>query len=92
MCRSIAAAHGAENIRCNTICPGDIETDMMRAQLEREKDQEAAREWMLSHYPLRRFASPQDVAYAAIFLASDQASYITGTDLFVDGGLLAKCY
>jgi NAD(P)-dependent dehydrogenase (short-subunit alcohol dehydrogenase family) len=92
MCRSIAVAYGAEGIRCNTICPGDVETEMMRSQIALEKDPRAARERMLSHYPLGRFASPADVANAAIFLASDQASYITGTDVFVDGGLLAKCY
>jgi NAD(P)-dependent dehydrogenase (short-subunit alcohol dehydrogenase family) len=92
LCRSIAVAHGAENIRCNTICPGDVETDMMRAQFALEKDPVAARERILAHYALRRFAAPQDVANAAIFLSSDQASYITGIDLIVDGGLLAKCY
>jgi NAD(P)-dependent dehydrogenase (short-subunit alcohol dehydrogenase family) len=92
MCRSIAVAYGHENIRCNTICPGDIETDMMKAQLALETDPTEARERMLSHYPLRRFASPSDVANVAIFLASDDASYITGTDIFVDGGLLSKCY
>jgi len=92
LCRSVAVAYGAENIRCNTICPGDVETEMMRAQFALEKDPAEARERTLAHYPLRRFASPQDVADAAIFLASDQASYITGTDLIVDGGLLARCY
>jgi NAD(P)-dependent dehydrogenase (short-subunit alcohol dehydrogenase family) len=92
MCRSIAVAYGAEQIRCNTICPGDIETDMMRAQLEREKDPQAARQSMLVHYPLNRFATPEDIANVAVFLASDRAKYITGTDLVVDGGLLAKCY
>lgn len=92
MCRSIAVAYGAENIRCNTICPGDIETEMMQAQLALEKDPQAARERMLVHYPLRRFAQPEDVANAAVFLASEQASYITGTDVFVDGGSLASCY
>jgi NAD(P)-dependent dehydrogenase (short-subunit alcohol dehydrogenase family) len=92
ICRSIAVAYGVEQIRCNTICPGDIETEMMRTQLALEKDPEAARERMLAHYPLKRFALPQDVANAAIFLASARASYITGTDIVVDGGLLAKCY
>ena len=92
LCRSIAVAYGGENIRCNTICPGDVETEMMRAQFAMETDPAEARERTLAHYPLRRFASPQDVANAAIFLASDRASYITGTDLFVDGGLLARCY
>jgi len=92
MCRSIAVAYGGDDIRCNTICPGDIETEMMQAQLAREENPTEARRRIVSHYPLRRFASPQDVANAAIFLASDEASYITGTDLVVDGGLLAKCY
>jgi NAD(P)-dependent dehydrogenase (short-subunit alcohol dehydrogenase family) len=92
LCRSVAVAYGSENIRCNTICPGDVETDMMRAQFALEADLAASRSRTLAHYPLQRFAFPQDVANAAIFLASEQASYITGTDLVVDGGLLAKCY
>jgi NAD(P)-dependent dehydrogenase (short-subunit alcohol dehydrogenase family) len=92
MCRSIAVRYGAESIRCNCICPGDVETDMMRAQLALEADPVEARARILAHYPLGRFAAPEDVAKAAIFLASDQAAYITGTDLVVDGGLLAKCY
>jgi NAD(P)-dependent dehydrogenase (short-subunit alcohol dehydrogenase family) len=92
LCRSVAVAYGGENIRCNTICPGDIETEMMRMQFELEANPAAARERTLAHYPLRRFASPRDVANAALFLASEQASYITGIDLIVDGGLLARCY
>ena len=92
MCRSVAMAYGADNIRCNTICPGDVETEMMRAQFALERDPAAARERILAHYALKRFASAQDVANYAIFLASDRAVYITGTDLVVDGGLLARCY
>jgi len=92
LCRSLAVAYGAEKIRCNTICPGDVETEMMRMQFALEEDPAAARDRILAHYPLRRFASPGDVANAAIFLASKEASYITGTDLVIDGGLLAKCY
>jgi NAD(P)-dependent dehydrogenase (short-subunit alcohol dehydrogenase family) len=92
MCRSIAVAYGAYQIRCNTICPGDIETEMLKAQLVGERDPEGARDRLRGHYPLKRFASPQDIANAAIFLASERASYITGIDLVVDGGLLAKCY
>jgi NAD(P)-dependent dehydrogenase (short-subunit alcohol dehydrogenase family) len=89
LCRSIAVAHGGDNIRCNTICPGDVETEMMRIQFALESDPEAARQRTLTHYPLQRFALPEDVANAVIFLASDQSRYITGTDLVVDGGLLA---
>src|ERR1700727_861915 len=72
LCRSVAVSYGAQNVRCNTICPGDVETDMMRTQFEREANPDAARARTLSHYPLQRFATPQDVANVAIFLASDQ--------------------
>lgn len=92
LCRSIAVAYGAEKIRCNALCPGNIETEMMRTQLSLEEDPKVARERIVAQYPLGRIAAPEEVANAAIFLASDRASYITGTDLIVDGGLLAKCY
>lgn len=92
MCRSVATAHGPENIRCNTICPGDVDTAMNIRFFEHQPDPERAREEITSRYPLRRFATPWDVANAALFLASDEASYITGTDIVVDGGLLARIY
>jgi len=92
LCRSLAAAHGPENIRCNTICPGDVETPMGADFFEHQADPDAARAEILERYPLRRFASPEDVANVALFLASDEASYLTGIDVVVDGGLLARIY
>lgn len=92
LARAIAAAHGPENIRCNTICPGDVETTMNVEFFEHQADPEAARKAITDHYPLRRFASPQDVANVALFLASEEASYLTGIDIVVDGGLLARIY
>jgi NAD(P)-dependent dehydrogenase (short-subunit alcohol dehydrogenase family) len=92
LCRSVAAGYARDNIRCNTICPGDVETDMMRLQLSFEKEPDQARARLLAQYPLGRFASPADVANAVLFLVSDEANYITGTDLVIDGGFLAKCY
>ncbi len=92
MCRSIATAHGPDNVRCNTICPGDVETPLVQEFLDFQPDPEAARREITDRYPLRRFAQPSDVAAAASFLASDDAAYITGTDLLVDGGLLARVY
>lgn len=92
MCRAIAVAYGPTNIRCNTICPGDVETEMMKAQFALESDPEDARKRTLQHYPLGRFAAPADVANAALFLMSNNAGCITGTDIVVDGGLMAKCY
>ncbi|MGI8696478.1 MAG: SDR family NAD(P)-dependent oxidoreductase [Mycobacteriales bacterium] len=92
LCRAIAAAHGPENIRCNTICPGDVATEMNDDFFAHRPDPEAARAAITDRYPLRRMASPIDVANVALFLASDEASYLTGIDVIVDGGLLANIY
>jgi NAD(P)-dependent dehydrogenase (short-subunit alcohol dehydrogenase family) len=92
LCRSIAVAYGSRNIRCNTICPGDVRTHMFEDYLLGASDQTMALQKIADLYPLRRIANPEDVANVAVFLASDEASYITGTDIVVDGGLLAKCY
>lgn len=92
MCRAIATAHGPENIRCNTICPGDVDTQMNIEFFESQPDPEAARKEITDRYPLRRFASPEDVANVALFLGSDEAAYLNGIDIVVDGGLLARIY
>jgi len=90
LCRSLATAHGADNIRVNTICPGDVETPLLQEYFDEQADPDAARQEIMERYPMGRFATPRDVANAALFLASDDASYITGTDIIVDGGLFAK--
>lgn len=92
LCRSLAAAHGPDNIRVNTVCPGDVETEMVSEFFAFQPDPEAARQAITERYPLRRFARTADVAAAVAFLASDDAGYITGIDLVVDGGLLARIY
>lgn len=92
LCRSLATAHGPQNIRVNTVCPGDVETEMVSEFFAFQPDPEAARLAITERYPLRRFAQPADVAAAVAFLASDDAGYITGIDLVVDGGLLARIY
>ena len=92
MCRALATAHGPENVRVNTICPGDVGTEMNKQFFAYHPDPEAARQRITERYPLRRFATPADVANVAVFLASDEASYLTGIDIIVDGGLLARIY
>jgi 3-oxoacyl-[acyl-carrier protein] reductase len=80
--KSVALELGSRNIRCNAIAPGFIETEMT-AKL----DEKTVEQWR-KDIPLKRGGSPEDVANACIFLASDLSSYITGLTLNVDGGML----
>ena len=82
--RSLAVNFAKDNIRANVIHPGMIDTPM---QAEGMKDP-AWVEANLEFIPLRRIGKPRDIAYAALFLASDESSYMTGAELVVDGGLM----
>jgi len=92
LCKSIAVRHGPDGIRCNTLCPGDVRTQMLEDYLALSPDPEAARREMIERYPLRRLAEPADIGRLAAFLASESAGWITGTDIVIDGGLTARCY
>lgn len=87
--RSLALRYGKYNIRCNSICPGTIPTDLNREFLEQGPDPDARMKSVASQYPLGRLGSPTDVAYAAVFLASDESQWVTGITLPVDGGYTA---
>lgn len=80
--KSVAQELGSRNIRCNSIAPGFIETEMTEVL-----DQKVVEEWRNS-IPLKRGGSPVDVANATIFLASDMSAYVTGQTLHVCGGML----
>jgi NAD(P)-dependent dehydrogenase (short-subunit alcohol dehydrogenase family) len=74
-------------IRVNALSPGPIETPMFdKTGLPRETVDEF-RSYLLGKLPMGRFGNPEEVAYAALFLASDDSSFITGIELFVDGGI-----
>ena len=81
--RSVALEYGAVGIRANAICPGTTETPQLRAWL----DTQPGRDRFASGIPLRRLGLPEEIATAALFLASDEASYVTGAALVVDGGI-----
>jgi NAD(P)-dependent dehydrogenase (short-subunit alcohol dehydrogenase family) len=87
--KAMAVDHGSQNIRVNCICPGDTDTAMLRdeaLQLGEIADRflaDAARR------PLGRLGKPEEIAQAALYLASDASSFVTGTALVVDGGGLA---
>jgi meso-butanediol dehydrogenase / (S,S)-butanediol dehydrogenase / diacetyl reductase len=84
--KSIAARYGRHGIRCVAIAPGTIRTPIWQEKIDKEPE---VFERLTRWYPLRRVGEPEDVASAALFLASDEASWITGTVVGVDGGLLA---
>lgn len=88
---AIHCARSGYNIRINNVCPGFAETQMVAgalAALKPEQAQEFAVK-TLSRIPMGRFARPEEIAKTVLFLASDEASYMTGSDLVVDGGMTA---
>jgi meso-butanediol dehydrogenase/(S,S)-butanediol dehydrogenase/diacetyl reductase len=90
--KSMAVAYGQYGIRVNCVCPGDIQTPMVKQFFDFQPDPALAREEVYRHYPLRRIAEPLEVAKTLVFLASSDASFISGSHLFVDGGLTAEVY
>jgi NAD(P)-dependent dehydrogenase (short-subunit alcohol dehydrogenase family) len=92
MTRSMAQAHGPQGIRVNALCPGDVETYIVRQYFDSQPDPDAARRYVCSQYALRRIAQPEEIANVALFLASNESSFITGTCIVADGGLTSRCY
>ena len=88
--RAIAVDHGGEGVRCNVICPGWIATDMMEAYLASVPDPQAASERLAANQPAGRIGRPGDIAALALWLASDEAAFVTGQLLVCDGGLTAR--
>lgn len=83
--RELAVVHARENIRVNALCPGPLETKLLMDFL----DTEQKRERRLVHVPMGRFGLAREMAQAALFLASDESSYLTGSTFLVDGGITA---
>src|SRR5439155_12498305 len=88
--RQMAVDYARENIRVNAVCPGTIDTEMVRASAAHEPDGvEAALKRFGDSHPIGRIGTGQDIANAVLFLASDRASFMTGEYVCVDGGYLA---
>ncbi len=87
--RSMALDHAKEGIRVNAVCPGSVDTDMIHTAWQQFGDVEQARKLWAEKHPLGRIALPEEVARAILFLASQEASFITGAALPVDGGITA---
>ncbi len=90
--RAAALAYGPQGVRVNSICPGDVDTPILQDYFNKDPNPETLRKEVASKYSLKRVASPEEVARVAVFLASDDSSFVTGGTIVVDGGLTIKCY
>jgi NAD(P)-dependent dehydrogenase (short-subunit alcohol dehydrogenase family) len=85
----MAIDHGPQDVRVNCVCPGDTDTAMLRSEAEQLGEPEDVFLADAASRPLRRIGTPQDIAHAIVYLASDAAGFVTGSVLVVDGGGLA---
>jgi len=79
----------APDVRANCVCPGYVDTDMIRLSVKRKPDPEAAWQKMIDYAPLKRITTPAEIAAGIMYLASDEARFVTGTALAIDGGTTA---
>ena len=87
MTRELAVIHARENIRVNALCPGPLHTELLMSFLDTDEKKQRR----LVHIPMGRFGLASEIAQAALFLAGDESSYVTGTEFTVDGGI-TKAY
>ena len=87
--KCMAVDHGPDKIRVNAICPSFIETDLTAEVIRKAPDPGAVRRERISVHPIGRLGQPEDIAGLAVYLASDESSWVTGAALPVDGGYLA---
>lgn len=87
--RQVAIQLAGTGVRCNCLCPGTVDSPWVARLLADADDPQAHRQQLIRRQPMGRLGTPDEIAHAALFLASDEASFITGTELIIDGGLHA---
>jgi NAD(P)-dependent dehydrogenase (short-subunit alcohol dehydrogenase family) len=90
--RSTAAAYAEQGIRCLAICPGDVDTELNDQYFASQPDPAAFRARVEREYPMRRIARPEEIARLAVALATDDASFMNGTYVLADGGIMARLF
>jgi NAD(P)-dependent dehydrogenase (short-subunit alcohol dehydrogenase family) len=85
--RSLALDYAPQNIRVNAICPGWVRTDLVQGWLDMQPDPAETEARVLSFQPMGRMGTPEEIANFVAFVASDEASFITGAELVIDGGM-----
>ena len=87
--RQVAIQYAGTGVRCNCICPGTVDSPWVGRLLEDADDPAAARAALVGRQPMGRLGTPDEIAAAAVYLASDDAAFVTGSSLVIDGGMLA---
>ncbi|MFI1092565.1 SDR family NAD(P)-dependent oxidoreductase [Streptomyces sp. NPDC020917] len=87
--RQVAVQYAGTGVRCNSVCPGTVDSPWVGRLLDAADDPAQARAALVGRQPMGRLGRPAEIAEAALYLASDAAAFITGTELVIDGGLLA---
>ena len=87
--RQVAVQYAGTGIRVNSICPGTVDSPWVGRLLDEAVDPEAAREQLVRRQPMGRLGQPSEIAAAAVYLASDEAAFVTGSEFIIDGGFLA---
>ena len=87
--KQIAVQWAAHGIRCNSVCPGTVDSPWVGRLLNEAEDPVARRAQLVARQPMGRLGLPHEIAAAAVYLASDAAAFITGSDLVIDGGITA---
>ena len=87
--RQVALQYAGTGIRCNCVCPGTVDSPWVGRLMAASGDAETARQALVARQPMGRLGTPDEVALAMCYLASDDAAFVTGTELVIDGGLVA---
>lgn len=87
--KQVAVQYAGQGIRCSCVCPGTVDSPWVGRLMEGTEDPEATRAALIARQPLGRLGQPAEIARAVVYLASDDASFITGSELVIDGGIVA---
>lgn len=87
--RQVAVQYAGTGLRCNSVCPGTVDSPWVGRLLDGAEDPAARRAELLARQPMGRMGQPEEIAKAALYLASDDAAFVTGSELVIDGGIYA---
>ena len=84
--KALAADFVGKGIRCNAVCPGTVDTPSLQDRMRQQGDYDKARQAFIARQPMGRMAAPEEIAALVVYLASDEAAFVTGQTFVIDGG------